>query len=60
MQIKPEYLSYLNEIHNDGVSTADPALPFRLLQEKFPELTLDQARAVIKAWKEQHEQLLNE
>jgi hypothetical protein len=58
LHIKPQYISYLTEIASEAGT--DPALPFRLLQEKFPELSLEQARSVIKYWKETRNQMLNE
>lgn len=56
--IKPEYLKFLTEMQDWGVKDMSGALPY--LQQQFPELSLEEARGVLKFWSETKFQQLNE
>jgi hypothetical protein len=56
--IKPEYLKFLTEMEEWGVKDMSGALPY--LQNQFPELSLEEARTVLKFWSETKFQQLNE
>lgn len=56
--IEKKYLQFLTEMEEWGVKDFSNAVPH--LQNKFPELTEQEAMAVIKYWSETKKQLLNE
>lgn len=56
--VKDEHLDYLNELEEWGVKDMSNALP--ILQQKFPELSLEEARQVLKKWSATRYQQLDE
>jgi hypothetical protein len=56
--VKEEYLKYLTELEEWGVKDMSKSLPY--LQKQFPELSLEEARAVLKTWSATKYQTLNE
>ncbi len=57
-EVKEEYLNFLTGLEDWGVKDMSKALPY--LQQQFPELSLEEARAVLKHWSETKYQILNE
>lgn len=53
-----EYFKYLNELEDWGVKDMSGACPY--LVDHFPELTLEDARKVLREWSATKYQLLNE
>lgn len=54
-EIKEEYLTYLTELEHDGIKEV---LPY--LQSQFPDLSLEEARQVLKFWTATKFQTLSE
>ena len=57
-EIKEEYLNFLTGLVDWGVKDMSASLPY--LQQQFPELSLEEARFVLKHWSDTKYQVLNE
>ena len=57
-EVKEEYINFLNGLQDWGVTNMSKSLPY--LQQQFPELSLEEARFVLKHWNETKFQVLNE
>lgn len=55
---KENYFKYLTELEDWGVKDMSTASPY--LVQQFPDLTLEEARKILREWSSQKFQLLNE